>query len=162
MNFRSLIFSVVSLLAINSFHSDAFAQSKPRSIPTAESVKALIVANKSGGAALTQALITAIKADPKLIDVIIEAAKNASPQLLASISAAISQSIVEIAQTNPAIAAEIKKAVETKAPEALKVQVASNIAGATTATASTGAAGPIGDVGVPLNTSSPSSSRSPV
>lgn len=161
MTFKTLVFSVFSLLAVASIQSDALAQSKPKSVPTAESVKALIVANKNGGPALTQALIAAIKANPKLVDVIVESSAEASPQLLAAISAAISQAIVEIAQTNPAAAAEIKKTVEAKAPEALKQQVALNLAGSTTATASTGAAGPLGDVGVPLTPSSTSSSRSP-
>jgi predicted LPLAT superfamily acyltransferase len=162
MNFKSLVFSVVSLLAVASVQSDALAQSNSKSAPTAETVKALIVANKNGGPALTQSLIAAIKANPKLVDAIIDSSKDASPQLLAAISAAISQAVVEIAQTNPAIAAEIKKTVEAKAPEALRQQVALNLAGSTTATASTGGAGPLGDVGVPLTPSTPSSSRSPV
>lgn len=156
--FLSIAFLVLTTVSV----APSYAQSAKKAAPTAQSVKALIQANKNGGAALTQALIAAIKANPALAEVIATDAEGASPELLASISAAISQAIVELAQSNPEVAAQVKKAVEAKAPEALKQQVASNLAAATTATASTGTAGgPLGDVGVPLSVSTPSSSRSP-
>lgn len=156
--FLTIAIFVASTLAIAPSH----AQSAKKAAPTAQSVKALIQANKKGGSALTQALIAAIKANPSLAAVVAENAEGASPELIASISAAISQAIVEIAQSNPEAAAQVKKAVEAKAPEALKQQIASNLAGSTTATATTGSnAGPLGDVGVPLSVSTPSSSRSP-
>lgn len=156
--FLTIALFIASSLAI----APSYAQSAKKPAPTSQSVKALIAANKNGGSALTQALIAAIKANPALAEVIAANAEGASPELLASISAAISQAIVEIAQTNPESAAQIKKAVEAKAPEALKQQIALNLAGSTTATAATGSnAGPLGDVGVPLSVSTPSSSRSP-
>jgi len=156
------LFAIVMMLFSAASIAPSYAQSAKKAVPTVQSVKALIQANKNGGPALTQALIAAIKANPALAEVIAESAANASPQLLASISAAISQAIVELAQSNPEVAAQVKKAVEAKAPEALKQQVAANLAGSTTATASTGSnAGPLGDVGVPLTPSTPSSSVSP-
>ena len=156
--FLSIAFLVLTTVAV----TPSYAQTAKKSGPTEQSVKALIQANKNGGAALTQALIAAIKANPALAEVIAANAEGASPELLASISAAISQAIVELAQTSPEAAAQVKKAVEAKAPEALKQQIAANLAGSTTATAATGtSAGPLGDVGVPLSVSTPSSSRSP-
>lgn len=162
MRFRFIILSLIPILSMTSFQSSVYAQTAAKKpVPTAQSVKSLIVANKNGGAALTQALIEAIKAKPELLDVIVAASEGASPELLASISAAISQAIVEIAQTNPQLATRLKAVVEAKAPDTLKQQVALNLEGATTATATTGSnAGPLGDVGVPLTASTPSSSRS--
>lgn len=164
MLLKSLIFSVLALTAIVALPSASIAQTDTKAAPTAQSVRALLVANKEGGAAVTQALIAALTANPKLISVVVAASKDASPELLASISAAIAQAIVEIAQTNPEAAAELKKVVEASAPEALKQQVASNLAEATTATAATGAgsgAGILGDVGVPLAPSNSLSTNSP-
>lgn len=162
MKFNFKIFPILLSVFIALALVPANAQSAKKSPPTAQSVKALIAANKNGGSALTQALIAAIKANPALAEVIAASAEGAAPALLASISAALSQAIVEIAQTNPAAAAQIKSAVEAKAPEALKQQIALNLAASTTATATTGSnAGPLGDVGVPLSVTTPSSSRSP-
>ena len=159
-NFRLIAISlfIVSSMAI----APGYAQTAKKTVPTAQTVKALIAANKNGGAALTAALIAAIKENPELAEVIAANAEGASPQLLAAISAAISQAIVELAQSNPEAAAQVKKAVEAKAPEALKQQVAANLASSTTAPAATGtSAGALGDVGVPLSVSTPSSSSSP-
>lgn len=162
MRFKSFIFPVLALSAVVALPAASIAQTDSKAAPTAQSVRALLIANKDGGAAVTQALIAALTANPKLISVVVAASKDASPELLASISAAIAQAIVEIAQTNPEAAAELKKVVEATAPEALRQQVASNLAEATTATAATGSgAGILGDVGVPLAPSNSLSTNSP-
>lgn len=162
MRFKSLILSIFALSAVIALPGAVLAQSDTKAAPTAQSVRALIVANKDGGAAVTQALISALTANPKLISAVVAAAKDASPELLASISAAIAQAIVEVAQVDPEAAAEMKKTVEASAPEALRQQVASNLAEATTATAATGSGGGVlGDVGVPLAPSNSLSTNSP-